>query len=319
MVGSAIVRALQRGGQPVITVPRAELDLRDPAAVCAFLRAQPVSSVVLAAARVGGIRANDRQPADFLRDNLAIQDSVIWGAHEAGVPRLLFLGSSCIYPRDAAQPMREEALLTGPLEPTNEPYALAKIAGIKLCESLNRQHGRDYRSLMPTNLYGPGDNFDVDQGHVIPALMHRMAVAARDGQAELAVWGSGRPRREFLHVDDLACACVHLLALDAPAWQAVTSARCTHLNVGSGEEVSIAELATLLAEVVGFGGRLVFDPRQPDGTPRKWLDSRRLHSTGWRPAIGLREGLQHTWAWARSQTRLRGAAAGLTGAGVSSE
>jgi nucleoside-diphosphate-sugar epimerase len=290
----------------VLTAPRASLDLREQADVRAFFRAHPMSAVVLAAARVGGIRANDRDPADFLYDNLAIQTHVIHAAHETGVQRLLFLGSSCIYPRDAAQPMREDALLTGPLEPTNEPYALAKISGIKLCESLNRQHGRDYRSVMPTNLYGPGDSFHPEDAHVIPALMHRLALAAQQRAPSFGVWGSGRARREFLHVDDLAEACVHVLELPAERWRAATEPRLTHLNVGSGEEIAIADLAQRLAALAGYTGRLEFDTTRPDGAPRKWLDCSRLSALGWRARITLDEGLRQTWDWYRAQTRLRG-------------
>jgi GDP-L-fucose synthase len=306
MVGSAIVRALEARGRAVLVAPRAQLDLREQADVRAFFRGHEMSAVVLAAARVGGIQANASRPADFLYDNLAIQTHVIRAAHEAGVQRLLFLGSSCIYPRDAAQPMREEALLTGPLEPTNEPYAIAKISGIKLCESLNRQHGRDYRSLMPTNLYGPGDNFHVEDAHVIPALMARFEQAVQRGDEVFPVWGTGQARREFLHVDDLAEACLHVLDLAAAPWQAATQPRLTHLNVGSGEEIRIADLAQRLAELTGFRGRLVFDTTRPDGAPRKWLDCGRLTALGWRPRIGLEAGLRQTWDWYRAQAIRRG-------------
>jgi nucleoside-diphosphate-sugar epimerase len=296
LVGAAVLRRLQAQGRSVLTATRAELDLRDAAAVQRFFADNPMQALVLAAARVGGIAANDAEPADFLADNLLIQTQVLLAAHAAGVERLVFLGSSCIYPREAAQPMREEALLSGPLEPTNEAYALAKIAGIKLCESLNRQLGRDYRSLMPTNLYGPGDRYDAQRGHVIPALMRRLHEAKLADADELVVWGSGRPLREFLHVDDLAAACQLALELPAERWQAQTAPRRSHLNVGSGEEIAIADLAVLLAQVVGFRGRLRFDTSRPDGAPRKLLDSSRLRALGWAPRIKLAEGLHQTYA-----------------------
>ncbi|MFA5663584.1 GDP-L-fucose synthase family protein [Castellaniella sp.] len=303
MVGSALVRHLQArgGGATLLTAARAQLDLRDPAAVRAFFAAQAVDEVYLAAARVGGIHANQTRPADFLYENLMIQCNVIQAAHEAGVQKLLFLGSSCIYPRLAAQPMAESALLTGSLEPTNEPYAVAKIAGIKLCESYHRQHGRDYRSVMPTNLYGPGDNFHPRDSHVIPALMRRLHEARMQGLAQVAVWGSGRPRREFLHVDDMAAACVHVMDLPADTYWGMVQPMLSHINIGTGTDVSIAALATLLAEVVGYRGKIHFDPTQPDGTPRKLLDVGRLQALGWRPQIPLRTGLAQTYAWFQAQ------------------
>ena len=260
MVGSAIVRRLQAlGYRQVLTATRAQLDLADQAAVSAFLRRVRPAVVVLAAAKVGGIQANNQFPADFIGENLRIQLNVIAGAHEQGVQRLLFLGSSCIYPRLAPQPMREDALLTGTLEPTNEPYAIAKIAGIKLCESYNRQHGRDYRSVMPTNLYGPGDNFHPEHSHVIPALMRRFHEAAQRADAEVVVWGSGTPMREFLHVDDMAAASVHVMNLPPQTWQQHTQPMLSHLNVGTGIDCTIREMAETMARVTGFKGRLSFD------------------------------------------------------------
>jgi GDP-L-fucose synthase len=307
MVGSAVVRRLRAlGHRAVLTADRAELELREQARVRQFFGDHRIGQVVLAAARVGGIVANDRQPADFLYDNLMIEANVVHAAHAAGVPRLMFLGSSCIYPRDAAQPMREDALLTGALEPTNEAYAVAKIAGLKLCEAYNRQHGRDYRSLMPTNLYGPGDNFHPEHSHVVPALLRRLHEAARAGAPEVVVWGSGAPRREFMHVDDLAAACVHLMQLPAAVWQAHTRPTCSHVNVGTGVDCTIHELAETLARITGFGGRLVWDRSRPDGAPRKLLDVGRLHRLGWRAAIGLEDGLRDTYRWfVEHQDRVR--------------
>ena len=301
MVGSAIVRRLQAlGYRSILTAPRSELDLTDAAATRAFLARERPDVVVLAAAKVGGIQANNNFPADFIAENLAIQLNVIGGAHEAGVQRLLFLGSSCIYPRLAPQPLREDALLTGTLEPTNEPYAIAKIAGIKLCESFNRQHGRDYRSVMPTNLYGPGDNFHPEDSHVIPGLMRRFHEAAQRGDAEVVGWGSGTPRREFLHVDDMAAASVHVMNLPRDTWQAHTQPMLSHLNVGTGVDCSIRELAETVARVTGFRGRLVWDATKPDGAPRKLMDVSRLAALGWKAAIPLEEGLRDTYAWFRA-------------------
>jgi len=284
MVGSAITRRLAAGGYAnVITRTRADLDLLDQAAVHAFLAAQRPEYMFVAAAKVGGIQANNVQRGDFLYQNLVIQANLIHGAHAAGVQRLMFLGSSCIYPRDCPQPIREEYLLTGPLEQTNEPYAIAKIAGLKLCESYNRQYGRQYVSVMPTNLYGPNDNYDLANSHVLPALIRKAHEAARQNATELAVWGSGTPRREFLYVDDLADACVHLMeqGYDGPL-----------LNIGTGEDLTIRELAELVMEVVGFRGRIVFDASKPDGTPRKLLDVSRLAQTGWSARTSLREGIR---------------------------
>jgi GDP-L-fucose synthase len=298
MVGSAIVRRLQAlGYRRILTTPRNELDLADQAAVRRYLQHQQPAAVVMAAARVGGIHANNSYPADFIAENLQIELNVIDGAHRAGVQRLLFLGSSCIYPRLAPQPMREDVLLTGLLEPTNEPYAVAKIAGIKLCESFNRQHGRDYRSVMPTNLYGPGDNFHPEDSHVIPALMRRFHEAAQRGDAEVVVWGSGTPRREFLHVDDMAAASVHVMNLPRDTWQAHTQPMLSHLNVGTGVDCSIRELAETVARVTGYRGRLVWDASKPDGAPRKLMDVSRLAALGWKAAISLEEGLRGTYAW----------------------
>ena len=298
MVGSALLRALRRdGADDLLLRSRSELDLTRQAEVEAFFGDERVDCVYLAAARVGGIRANDTLPADFIRENLQIQINVIDAAHRAGVSRLLFLGSSCIYPRLADQPMREEALMTGPLEPTNEAYAVAKIAGIKTCEAYRRQHGRDYRSAMPTNLYGPNDNFDLESSHVLPALLRKFHEAKRAGASSVQVWGSGRPRREFLHVDDMAAACIHLMRLPPELYWSVASERCSHINVGCGSDVSIAELAGLIARLSGYEGRIAFDTSQPDGTPRKLLDVGRLRSLGWEAAIGLEEGIRATHDW----------------------
>lgn len=294
MVGSAIVRALLAQGVPqasIITRTHAELDLCNQAAVNAFFAQEQPTQVYLAAARVGGIHANNTYPADFIYDNLMMQANVIHAAHQHGVQKLLFLGSSCIYPRSAPQPMAEDALLTGPLEPTNEPYAIAKIAGIKLCESYNRQHGRDYRSVMPTNLYGPGDNYHPENSHVIPALIRRFHEAKFSGAPEVVIWGTGTPRREFLYVDDMAAACVFVMQLPIAAYQEHTQPMQSHINVGFGSDVTIAELAHAVRQAVGYMGRISFDATKPDGAPRKWMDSSRLNVLGWRPTVGLPEGL----------------------------
>jgi GDP-L-fucose synthase len=302
MVGAAMAELLAAQGEvELITASRAELDLRDAAAVQAFLARTRPEQVYLAAATVGGILANDTRPAEFIADNLAIALNVIDAAHRAQVARLLFLGSSCIYPRLAQQPMREEALLTGALEPTNEPYAIAKIAGIKLCESYRRQYGCDFRSVMPTNLYGPGDNFHPTGSHVIPALIRRIHEARLAGAPEVVVWGSGTPRREFLDVRDLAQACGFVMTLARADYEAATQPRCTHLNVGTGQDLSIAELAALIARVVGYDGRIVFDASKPDGAPRKLLDVGRLHALGWRARIDLATGLRDAYAWFLAQ------------------
>jgi GDP-L-fucose synthase len=353
MVGSAIKRKLEKGGyENIVTRSSSELDLTNQAEVQDFFSKESIDVVYLAAAKVGGIHANNTYPADFIYNNLIIECNVIHAAHKAGVQKLLFLGSSCIYPRDAEQPMTEEALLTGPLEPTNEPYAVAKIAGIKLCESYNRQHGRDYRSVMPTNLYGPGDNFDLETSHVAAALIRKMhlgkcleqvdwqalrkdlnksPVNGIDGTASdekiletlashgitysapidssfslstdnrplttVNLWGTGTPRREFLHVDDAACACVHVMNLERAASEAHTRPQCPHINVGTGEDCTIQELAETIQEVVGFTGRITFDTSMPDGTPRKLLDVSRLNKLGWQASISLREGLKDAYRW----------------------
>jgi len=289
LVGSAIVRRLLEDGcRNLLTPGSADLDLRNQAAVDRFFRDEKPAHVILAAAKVGGIHANNTYPADFIRDNLQIQTNVIDAAWRHGARKLCFLGSSCIYPRLAAQPIREDSLLTGPLEPTNEWYAIAKIAGIKMCQAYRRQYGFNAISLMPTNLYGPGDNFSLQNSHVLPALIRRFHEAKLRGDAEVLVWGTGTPRREFLHVDDLARAVVHLMR---------TYDGEELVNIGCGSDVSIRELAELVARVVGFGGRLAFDPSKPDGTPRKLLDVGRLEALGWRPSIGLRDGLEQTYRW----------------------
>ncbi len=305
MVGGAILRRLE-ARQPaakdltLVTRTHAELDLTDQAAVRAFMTDERPDVVVLAAAKVGGIIANNTYPADFIHDNLLIQTNVIGQAHAAGVQRLLFLGSSCIYPRLAPQPMAEDALLTGTLEPTNEPYAIAKIAGIKLCESFNRQHGRDYRSVMPTNLYGPGDNFHPEHSHVMPALMRRFHEAVEQGKDEVIIWGSGKPMREFLHVDDMAEASLFVMDLDRETYDANTQPMLSHINVGTGVDVTIAELAHLIAEVTGFKGRVGFDATKPDGTPRKLMDVSRLSAMGWTARVALRDGIAETYDWFRA-------------------
>jgi GDP-L-fucose synthase len=292
MAGSAIVRVLRsRGYANLVTRTHAELDLASQAMTRAFFAESRPQRVILAAGRVGGIQANDSQPADFIYENLMIEANVIHEAWRGGVKELLFLGSSCIYPRLASQPMREDALLTGPLEPTNEPYAVAKIAGIKLCESYNRQHGTDYRSVMPTNLYGPGDNYHPESSHVIPALIRRFDEAKEAGAEKVVIWGTGKPRREFLYVDDMAEACVHVMELGRATYEANTRPMLSHINVGTGEDLPIAELAARVAKTVGFRGRIEQDPSRPDGTPRKLLDVGRLRALGWRPRVGLDEGL----------------------------
>lgn len=306
MVGSAIVRRLQRAGEEVIVRTRAELDLTDQDAVCSFMAEERPDAVILAAAKVGGIHANNSYPADFIYENLMMECNVIHQAFRAGVGKLLFLGSSCIYPRAVPQPMREDALLTGVLEPTNEPYAIAKIAGIKLCESYNRQYGTDYRSVMPTNLYGPGDNFHPDNSHVLPALIRRFHEAAEKGSEAVVIWGTGTPRREFLHVDDMAEASLFVLGLDKKRYDADTHPLLSHINVGSGHDVSIAELAGLVAGVTGFGGQIEFDSAKPDGTERKLMDVSRLARMGWEAKIPLEQGVRDTYDWFRkNRTTLR--------------
>lgn len=302
MVGSAILRNLearQAAGEQIdlITRTHAEVDLTIQAAVCDFLQTERPEAVILAAAKVGGIHANNTYPADFIYENLMMEANVIHQAFEAGVMRLLFLGSSCIYPKEAPQPMAEEALLTGVLESTNEPYAIAKIAGIKLCESYNRQHGTDYRPVMPTNLYGPGDNFHPKNSHVLPALIRRFHEATLKGRNEVVIWGTGTPRREFLHVDDMAAASIFVLDLPRDQYQANTQPMLSHINVGCGEDIAILELAQLVARITGFEGRIVTDPSKPDGTMRKLMDVRRLKEMGWAPTIGLERGVEETYRW----------------------
>jgi GDP-L-fucose synthase len=297
MVGSAIVRQLQSQGYSQIIAPsRAELDLTDQAAVRTFFARERIDQVYLAAAKVGGIFANDAYPADFIYHNLMIEANVVEASFRAGVRKLLFLGSSCIYPRMASQPMSEDALLTDVLEPTNEPYAIAKIAGIKLCESYNRQygasHGVDYRSVMPTNLYGPADNYHSENSHVIPALIRRFHEAKTNGLPEVIIWGSGAPRREFLYVDDMAAACIHIMNLSKDSLEKHTRPMLSHINVGCGSDISIADLAQLIGATVGYTGRIVFDTSKPDGSPRKLLDSRLIHTLGWEKKFDLHVGLQ---------------------------
>lgn len=301
LVGRALVRQLQCGADELVLKERSQLDLTDQRAVRDFFAAERIDLVYLAAAKVGGIMANSDYPADFIYQNLQIACNVIDASHQADVPQLLFLGSSCIYPRDAVQPITEEALLSGKLEPTNEPYAVAKIAGIKLCESYHRQFGRDYRSVMPTNLYGPFDNFHPQHSHVIPGLIQRFAQAKRQHAPDISIWGSGRPLREFLYVDDMAAACIHLMQIAEDDFWALGNDSIAHINIGGGEELSIAGLAKLLAGVVGYQGQINFDTSKPDGTPRKRLDSSRLLGTGWRPETALREGLKQTYQWYLSQ------------------
>jgi GDP-L-fucose synthase len=299
MVGSAIVRTLfEQGVLPsqIVTRTHAELDLIDQRAVDSFFADEKPTQVYLAAAKVGGIHANNTYPADFIYQNLMLQANVIQAAHSHGVQKLLFLGSSCIYPKLAHQPMAEDALLTGKLEPTNEPYAVAKIAGIKLCESYNRQYGRDYRSVMPTNLYGPGDNYHPENSHVIPALLRRFHEAKEKGLSEVTIWGTGTPRREFLYVDDMAAASVFVMKLSSPAYEAQVQPQLSHINVGYGEDVTIAELAQTVAAAVGYLGTIVFDASKPDGAPRKWMNSERLNAMGWQAKVDLKEGLARAYA-----------------------
>lgn len=300
MVGSALVRILtQQGGVTVVTRTHAELDLTEQAAVREFFSTEKPDQVYLAAARVGGIHANNIYPAEFIYSNLMIQANVIDCAFRSGVQKLLFLGSSCIYPKFAPQPMREDALLTGTLEPTNEPYAIAKIAGIKLCESYNRQYGAkygiDYRSVMPTNLYGPGDNYHPENSHVIPALLRRFHEAKVSNSPRVVIWGTGLPKREFLYVDDLAAACVHVMNLDRDTYGRCTHPMLSHINVGCGYDVTVCELAELIGETVGYRGEIAFDSSKPDGAPRKLMDNSRIQSLGWRANTALEHGLQQAY------------------------
>ena len=298
MVGSALVRYLSRRGDcALLTRTRSELDLTNQAAVRDFMRAERPDQVYIAAARVGGIHANNTYPAGFIYDNLMIECNLIQAAHESDVQKLLFLGSSCIYPRDVPQPMQESALLTGILESTNEPYAIAKIAGIKLCESYNRQYGRDYRSIMPTNLYGPNDNFHLENSHVIPALMRRFHESVEQRASEVVVWGSGKAMREFLHVDDMAVASTYVMNLSLEEYQYHTQPMLSHVNVGTGIDCTIKELAETMARVTGFSGRLVFDSSKSDGAPRKLMDVSRLAQLGWRASTSLESGLSDTYKW----------------------
>ena len=298
MVGSAIFRQLKASGETnLVTRTHAELDLTNQLAVRDFMQAERPDVVILAAAKVGGIYANNTYPAQFIYENLMIECNFIHQAFEAGVMKLLQLGSSCIYPKAVPQPMREDALLTGTLELTNEPYAVAKIAGIKLCESYNRQHGVDYRSVMPTNLYGPGDNFHPDNSHVMPALIRRFHEAVRDGLEEVVIWGSGTPRREFLHVDDMAAASLFVLNLSKDIYDENTEPMLSHINVGTGTDVSILELAQLVAKTTGYSGKISTDPTKPDGTMRKLMDVGRLDKMGWRAGIELEQGLADTYEW----------------------
>ncbi len=299
MVGSAIVRQLGQSDEPVEIVTRthAKLDLTDQAAVREFFETEELDAVVLAAAKVGGIQANNTYPADFIYENLMIQANVVHQAFAAGITKLLFLGSSCIYPKAVPQPMAEDALLTGVLEATNEPYAIAKIAGIKLCESYNRQHGTDYRSVMPTNLYGPGDNFHPENSHVLPALIRRFHEAKEGGLDSVTIWGSGTPRREFLHVDDMAAASLFVLNMSRENYEANTQPMLSHINVGFGSDVSILELAQLIAEVTGFEREIKTDRSKPDGTIRKLMDVTRLANMGWSAQVELRRGIEETYRW----------------------
>jgi GDP-L-fucose synthase len=298
MVGSAIVRQLEtRGDVELVLRSRSELDLLDQHAVVAFFASENIDEVYLAAAKVGGIVANNTYPAEFIHQNLMIQCNIIHGAHLAGVQDLLFLGSSCIYPKLAEQPMKETALLTATLEPTNEPYAIAKIAGIKLCESYNRQYGRNYRSVMPTNLYGPHDNFHPENSHVIPALLRRFHEAKLTGLDEVVAWGSGNPMREFLHVDDMAAASIFVMELDQSTYADNTQEMLSHINVGTGVDCTIRELVETVAKVVGFEGSIAFDATKPDGAPRKLMNVSRLKDLGWQYSIDLEQGLANSYEW----------------------
>ena len=298
MVGSALVRQLsQDPNNEIVTRTRAELDLTHQQGVAELFAQEKIDEVYLGAAKVGGIYANNTYPAEFIYDNLMVECNVVHQAWKAGVQKLLFLGSSCIYPRLAAQPIVENELMQGSLEPTNEPYALAKIAGIKLCESYDRQYGTDYRSVMPTNLYGPGDNYHPENSHVIPALLRRFHEAKLSGADTITIWGTGRALREFLHVDDMARASIHVMNLPLEQYKAVTDPRLTHINVGSGVDCSIAELVSTIGAVTGFAGKIEYDTSKPDGAPRKLMDNSKLISLGWQPQIGLKDGLQDAYQW----------------------
>ena len=297
MVGSALARTLEEGGAEIVTRTREEADLREQSVVRELLQSEKPDVVIVAAAKVGGIGANQDAPAEFIRDNVAIQTSLIHESWSAGVGRLLFLASSCIYPKLAEQPMAEEALLTGALEPTNEPYAVAKISGLKLCESYRKQYGVDYRSVIPTNLYGPGDAFSVQSSHVVPALLQRFHEAANEKHKTVSIWGSGSPRREFLHVDDMAAGCLAVLDCDQDRYEEATGPHLNHLNIGTGTDITIAELAAVIAEITGFEGEIVYDTSKPDGAPRKLLDVSRVSELGWKAQIPLREGIEVTYHW----------------------
>ncbi|MDB4154718.1 GDP-L-fucose synthase [Candidatus Pelagibacter sp.] len=299
MVGSTLVRLLKSQEVEIITKDRAELDLLNQNNVQNFFKNQKIDQVYIAAAKVGGIHANKTYPAEFIYENLMVQNNVIHNAFLSGVKKLLFLGSSCIYPKNANQPMKEEELLTGKLEPTNEPYAIAKIAGIKMCESYNRQyeksHGIDYRCIMPTNLYGPGDNYHPENSHVIPGMIYRFHEAKINNLEKVTIWGTGTPKREFLYVDDMARASIHVMNIDKKTYDEHTATMCSHMNIGSGKDLSIKELAETIKEVVGFKGELNFDPKKPDGVPRKLVDCQRLNNLGFKPETGFKEGLIKTY------------------------
>lgn len=303
MVGSAIVRQLRKNPNiELVLRSRAELDLCNQQAVSDFFTQESIDEVYLAAAKVGGIHANNTYPADFIYENLVIETNIIHSAFKAGVCKLLFLGSSCIYPKTISGAIKESDLLTDVLESTNEPYAIAKIAGVKLCESYNRQHGTDYRSVMPTNLYGPDDNFHPENSHVLPALIRRFHEARLENAPCVTIWGTGTPRREFLHVDDMASACVHVMNLERTALEQHVEPMCSHINVGTGEDISIAELASLISTVVGYTGKIVYDTSKPDGTKRKLLDVAKLHNLGWQHKISLEEGIRSTYDWFKANT-----------------
>ena len=305
MVGSALMRKLQsQKDVTLLTQSRKTLDLTQQKAVFDYFKNNDIHEVYMAAAKVGGIHANISYPAEFLYQNLSIQNNLIEAARRYDIDKLLFLGSSCIYPRHAAQPISESALLSGPLEPSNAPYAIAKIAGIKLCEAYNQQYGCDFRSLMPTNLYGPNDNFHPQNSHVIPALIRKFHNGVTQQRKTVTIWGSGRPRREFLHVDDLASAAIHIMSLDRHLYHIMTQPQQSHINIGTGKDISIKELADLLAEIAGFSGKIIFDETMPDGTPRKCLDITQAQNLGWAPQIALKPGLMQSYNWYKTQCKL---------------
>ena len=308
MVGSAIIRQLQAQGYTnIVTRTRSELDLVNQQAVADFFAQEKPSALYLAAAKVGGIHANNTFPAEFIYENMMMEANIVHQAYVSGVKKLLFLGSSCIYPKLAQQPMKETALLTGVLEATNEPYAISKIAGIKLCESYNRQYGVDYRSVMPTNLYGPNDNFHPENSHVIPAMLRRFREAVLSNSEKVVVWGSGKPMREFLYVDDMAAASIHVMNLDSETYQAHTQPMLSHINVGTGQDCTIRELAETIAKVIGFKGELEFDSTKPDGAPRKLMDVSRLENLGWKANVSLEAGLSLSYQWfLENQNNFRG-------------